>query len=250
MSRVYGANAVGDLLARAPNAVTTILVAKGSTHMEDDSLVAEAERLGIPVRSLPRDMLKQRAGGRGGVRIAAEIRVADPVALADLVPTESQGPLVVMLDSVTDPHNLGAIIRSAAAFSVDAVIVGRDRAAPLNDAAVRASAGAVAHVPLLRVANLARALSDLKAQGIWVYTASASAELQAWEADLVRPLCLVLGAEGKGIRPRLQSLADQEIAISLSNAVASLNVSVSAGILLGEVRRQHALLPPSTRRAN
>jgi 23S rRNA (guanosine2251-2'-O)-methyltransferase len=147
----------------------------------------------------------------------------------------------MMLDSVTDPHNLGAIMRSAAAFSATAVIVGRDRSAPLNDAAVRASAGAVAHVPLLRVANLARSVSLLKDQGIWVYAADASAGVDAWDTDLNRSLCLLLGSEGRGLRPRLKGLADQTLKIGISSSVASLNVSVSAGILLGEARRQQTL---------
>jgi 23S rRNA (guanosine2251-2'-O)-methyltransferase len=243
MSRVYGTNAVSDLLQKIPDAVAAILVP--GTHMTpaDEALIADAEKLGIPVRDMPRDLLKKGAGGRGGARIAAEIRLASPVPLNSLKPTADRQPLVLMLDSVTDPHNFGAIIRSAAFFGADAVIVGRDRSAPLNDAAVRASAGAVAHVPVIRVPNLARAIKELKAMGIWVYAASASATVQADQADLDRALCLVLGAEGKGLRPRVEALADETISIGQTDSVASLNVSVSAGILLAETRRQVANRP-------
>ena len=240
MSRVYGTNAVGDLLENTPHAVTAVLVPKGKISSQDESIISEAERLGISVRDMPHDLLKKGSGGRGGARIAAEIRLAKPVALESLRPRDGYKPLIVLLDSVTDPHNFGAIIRSAAFFSADAVIVGRDRSAPLNDAAVRASAGAVATTPVLRVANLARTIKELKQLGIWVYAATANAQLQATEADLDRPLCLVMGAEGKGIRPRIEALVDEMITIGRSDAVASLNVSVSAGILLGEARRQTA----------
>ena len=243
MSRVYGTNAISDLLENTPQAVTAILVPQGKLTPSDEALIADAERLGIIVRDMPRDLLKKGSGGRGGARIAAEIRLASPIELKSLQPRDGYQPLVVLLDSVTDPHNFGAIIRSAAFFSADAVIVGRDRSAPLNDAAVRASAGAVATIPVLRVANLARTIKDLKQLGIWIYAASASAEMRASEADLDRPLCLVMGAEGKGIRPRIEGLADEKITIGQSDAVASLNVSVSAGILLGEARRQASSSP-------
>jgi 23S rRNA (guanosine2251-2'-O)-methyltransferase len=243
MSRVYGTNAVSDLLQNIPDAVTAILVPGASITMADEVVIADAEKLGIPIRDMPRDLLKQGAGGRGGARIAAEIRLATPVPLDSLRPTDDRQPLVLMLDSVTDPYNFGAIIRSAAFFGADAVIVGRDRSAPINDAAVRASAGAVAHVPVIRVANLARAIKDLKGMGIWVYAASASATIQANQADLDRSLCLVMGAEGKGIRPRIEALADETISIGQPKSVASLNVSVSAGILLAETRRQIANRP-------
>ena len=238
MSRVYGTNAVGDLLENTPQAITAILVPQGKLNAADEALIADADRLGIVVRDMPRDLLKKGSGGRGGARIAAELRLATPISLQALQPRAGYQPLVVLLDSVTDPHNFGAIIRSAAFFGADAVIVGRDRSAPLNDAAVRASAGAVASVPVLRVANLARTIKDLKELGIWIYAASASAQVQATDADLDRALCLVMGAEGKGIRPRIEGLADEKISIGRSDAVASLNVSVSAGILLGEARRQ------------
>jgi len=238
MSRVYGTNAVSDLLENTPQAITAILVPQGKLNAADEALIADADRLGIVVRDMPRDLLKKGSGGRGGARIAAELRLATPISLQALQPREGYQPLVVLLDSVTDPHNFGAIIRSAAFFGADAVIVGRDRSAPLNDAAVRASAGAVASVPVMRVANLARTIKDLKELGIWIYAASASAQVQATDADLDRALCLVMGAEGKGIRPRIEGLADEKISIGRSDAVASLNVSVSAGILLGEARRQ------------
>lgn len=241
MSRVFGANTVGDLLKSSPQAVTAVLVSKDSSGRGDAAIVAEAQRLGIAVREMPRDLLKKASGGRGGARIAAEIRLAAPIALDGLRPRQGYQPLVVLLDAVTDPHNLGAIIRSSAYFGADAVIVGRDRSAPLNDAAVRASAGAVASIPLVRVPNLARAIRDLKNLGLWIYAASAEAELTVTQADLNRPICLVLGAEGKGIRPSIAGLADETITLGRSTAVASLNVSVSAGILLSEARRQAAV---------
>lgn len=239
-SRIYGPNAVFELLTAAPQAVTAVLIAKGAAAEGDEALIARAEALAIPVKRVDSEVLKRRSEGRGGVRVAAEIRHAAVPDLREITAGAGRAPLVLALDGVTDPHNLGAIVRSAAAFGADAVIVGRDRSAPLNDAAVRASAGAVAYVPVIRVTNLPRALRQLADQGLWPTATVMAAPQSLWEADLTLPLALVLGAEGPGVRPGVIKACELTVSLPLPGAVGSLNVSVFAGVALAEASRQRA----------
>jgi len=235
VSRVYGANAVGEVLTHAPGAVERLLVPRGE---REGPLVAQAHAAGVPVVSVSRAELQRRAGGRGGVGLAADIRIASPPPLDAL---GGPGFLGVALDGVTDPHNLGAIVRSAAALGADAVIVPTRGSAPLNDAAVRASAGAVAYLPVLRVVNLARAIRALREAGVWSWAAAPEADRSLYAVDLREPSLLVLGAEGPGLRPNVARACDGAVSLPLGGAVASLNVSVFAGVALSEAARQRAL---------
>lgn len=232
MSRIYGANAVGEVLRHAPGAVERVLVARGD---REPPLAAQARAAGVAVVAVAREELQRRAGGRGGVGIAADIRVASPPALDAL---GGRGFLGVALDGVTDPHNLGAIVRSAAAFGAAAVIVPTRGTAPLNDAAVRASAGAVAYLPVVRVVNLARAIRALGEAGIWSWAAAPDAPQSLYTVDLREPSLLVLGAEGPGLRPNVARACDGSVSLPMGGAVASLNVSVFAGVALSEAARQ------------
>ncbi|MEC9071732.1 MAG: 23S rRNA (guanosine(2251)-2'-O)-methyltransferase RlmB [Myxococcota bacterium] len=235
MSRIYGAHAVGELLTSAPEAVTAVLVAEGSDI--EPGLLKRAQAVGVPVRTVPSDQMRQRSGGRGGARIGADLKVAPCPGIEALRGTPGVSSVILALDGVTDPHNLGAILRSAAAFGVDAVVVPRDRSAPLNDAAIRASAGAVAHVPLERVTNLARTLRQLKDQGYWVLGADAGQGQDLWRADLTGPIVFVLGAEGSGLRQGVAKACDLRINLPMPGKVTSLNVSVFAGVLCAEAHR-------------
>lgn len=238
MSRVFGSNAVSELLSAAPASVRVLFIAQGRARSGDELLIERARELGIEVREIDMDSLKRRSGGRGGARIAAEIALAPPVDLADLNGDRDPAPLVVALDGVTDPHNLGAIVRSAAAFGADAVLLTRDRAAPLNDAAVRASAGAVAHVPVLRVTNLARALRQLRKQGLWAVASTAEADQSLYEVDLRLPTVIVMGAEGQGVRPGVIKACEVVAGLELPGPVGSLNVSAFTAVALAEAARQ------------
>jgi 23S rRNA (guanosine2251-2'-O)-methyltransferase len=239
LSRIYGSHAIGDLLASVPESVASVLIPSGSQlGPEADAVLDRARGLGIPVHEVDRREVESRRGGRGGASIAADIRLAAAPAIEDLTGVTGVPQLVLVLDGVTDPHNLGAILRSAAAFSVTAVVVGKDRSAPLNDAAIRASAGAVAHVPLVRVTNLARALKTFQAGGFWVYGLSADAPGSLYETDLAGPVVLVLGAEGAGLRPGIERACDGLVSLPMPGRIASLNVSVSAGIAAAEFWRR------------
>jgi len=239
VSRIYGPHAIGDLLTTAPEAVASLLMAPGKkTGPEADQVIRRAEELGIPVHTVDRRELESRRGGRGGASIAADVRLAPALELESLEGAAGEPQLIIALDGVTDPHNLGAILRSAAAFGARAVLCGKDRSAPLNDAAVRASAGAVAHVPVIRVTNLARALQQLQKRGFWVYGMAAEAPQSIYETDLAGPVVLTFGAEGAGLRAGVGRACDGLVSLPMAGRIASLNVSVTAGIAAAEFCRR------------
>jgi 23S rRNA (guanosine2251-2'-O)-methyltransferase len=160
-------------------------------------------------------------------------RYADPYELA-----ATDRPLLVALDQVTDPHNLGAVIRTAEGAGATGVVVPAHGSAQVTPAVARASAGAVEHVPVGVVTNLARFLGDVKSGDLWVVGASGDAPRSMWEADLSGGLALVFGAEGKGLRPLVRRTCDDLVSIPLEGTVESLNVSVAAGVLMYEAKRQ------------
>lgn len=172
------------------------------------------------------------------------VALAEPVRLArdldEVLDGLSEPALLLVLDGVTDPHNLGACLRSADAFAAHAVLAPKDRAASLNATAIKASSGAADHVPYLPVTNLARTLRELKARDLFIVGADQSGSMSVSEADLTGPLALVLGAEGSGLRRLTREHCDLLVRIPMLGQVESLNVSVSAGVCLYEIRRQRA----------
>ncbi|MGB0590945.1 MAG: 23S rRNA (guanosine(2251)-2'-O)-methyltransferase RlmB [Myxococcota bacterium] len=239
MSRLYGQNAVEDLLQTHPAAIARVLIARGASSL--DAFASRVREQGIPVKEVAPAELKRRSGGRGAVSVGADLRYATPIDLQGLAALAPEAPFILALDGVTDPHNLGAIMRSAAAFGAAALITTERRSAPLNDAAVRASAGAVAHVPLLRVTNLPRALRELKKAGYWVVASLAEGGQPLWELDLTDAIILLVGAEGAGVRPGVAAVSDFTATLPLPGPVQSLNASVFAGIAASEAARQRAV---------
>jgi 23S rRNA (guanosine2251-2'-O)-methyltransferase len=184
----------------------------------------------------PERVLSEAAGTRdhqGVVAWAEPFRYADAYELAT-----ADKPLLVCLDQVTDPHNLGAVVRSAEGAGATGVILPAHGSARVTPAVSRASAGAVEHMPVAVVPNLARYLGDIKRDDLWSYAADSEGSLSMWDADLAGGTALVLGAEGKGVRPLVRRTCDAVISIPLAGKVGSLNVSVAAAILLYEARRQ------------
>jgi 23S rRNA (guanosine2251-2'-O)-methyltransferase len=161
---------------------------------------------------------------------------ADAWELAD-----SEAPLLCCLDQVTDPRNLGAVVRSAAGAGATGVVLPAHGAAAVTPAVCRSSAGAVEHLPIAVVPNLARYLADVKSDRLWAYAAAADGETRLWELDLTGGVALVFGAEGKGVRPLVRRTCDGTVAIPLAGRVESLNVSVAAAVALFEVRRQRII---------
>ena len=191
----------------------------------------------------PERVLSEAAGTRdhqGVVAWAEPFRYADAYELAT-----AEKPLLVCLDQITDPHNLGAVVRSAEGAGATGVILPAHGSARVTPAVSRASAGAVEHMPVAVVPNLARYLGDVKGDDLWSYAADVEGPLSLWDADLAGGTALVLGAEGKGVRPLVRRTCDAVISIPLAGKVGSLNVSVAAGILLYEARRQRGGKAPS-----
>lgn len=184
----------------------------------------------------PERLLSEAVGTRdhqGVVAWCEPFRYADAYELA-----KHDAPLLVCLDQVTDPHNLGAVARSAEGVGATGVVVPAHGSARVTPAVCRASAGAVEHLPIAVVPNLARYLADIKSNELWAYAADSEGTVALWDADLTGGLALVLGAEGKGVRPLVRKTCDASIAIPLVGKISSLNVSVAAAVLLFEARRQ------------
>jgi 23S rRNA (guanosine2251-2'-O)-methyltransferase len=186
----------------------------------------------------PERALSEAAGTRdhqGVVAWAEPFRYADAYELATV-----ESPLLVCLDQVTDPHNLGAVVRSAEGAGATGVVVPAHGSVRVTPAVCRASAGAVEHLPVAVVPNLARYLADIKGPALWAYAADAEGTVSMWDADLSGGVALVLGAEGKGVRPLVRRTCDAVISIPLAGKVGSLNVSVAAALLVYEARRQRS----------
>ncbi len=191
---------------------------------------------GPRVQLKPERVLSEAAATRdhqGVVAWAEPFRYADAYELAG-----TEKPLLVCLDQVTDPHNLGAVVRSAEGAGATGVILPAHGSARVTPAVSRASAGAIEHMPVAVVPNMARYLGDIKGDDLWTYGADSEGSLSMWDADLTGGSAVVLGAEGKGVRPLVRRTCDAVISIPLAGKVGSLNVSVAAAILLYEARRQ------------
>ncbi len=240
MSQVYGVHAVAALLERDPERVRVLHVQRGRRDRRMAELVAAARERGIRVELAERAWLDRRAQGRhqGVLADCQALAPADEKTLERLWPDLPEPRLVLVLDGVTDPRNLGACLRSANAAGVQAVLLPRRRSAPLNEAALKTAAGGAEGLLLVEVANLARRLEWLKERGVWVIGADGDAETPWSEADFGASCAIVLGSEGEGMRALTRKLCDQTVRIPMSGTVASLNVSVAAGILLFEAVRQ------------
>jgi 23S rRNA (guanosine2251-2'-O)-methyltransferase len=237
---VYGANPVKELIAARPQQVSVVYLAAGDTgptlkqlrQMCDDRRVSWEERERAELDALAgADAVHQ-----GALAITGELAYAEIEDVLDECESARVAPLLVVLDSVQDPRNFGAIVRSAHVMGAHAVVVPKDRAAPVSPAAVKASAGATELIPIAQVVNLARALDTLKERGVWTVGAVASGAPPPWKIDLKGPIALVLGAEGKGLRPIVERACDFKVTIPAR--AMSLNVSVAAGALLYEAVRQ------------
>ena len=237
---VFGPHAVRAVLERAPERVLELFIAARREDARSQALRASAAQLGLTVQPASDAMLTERTGSSAHQGIAASIRPARPWDEADLERAlgATTLPLLLVLDGVTDPHNLGACVRTAAAAGALALIVPRDRSASLEGAARKAAAGMAEFLPIVTVTNLARTLGFLKARGVWIAGTDASASATLYEADLARPLALVLGSEGEGMRRLTRERCDFLMRIPMAEAAESLNVSVAAGIALFEAQRQ------------
>jgi 23S rRNA (guanosine2251-2'-O)-methyltransferase len=238
---VYGRHPVREVLRAGRREVLELLATQRA--LEAEAWLRETRGLRVHVR--PEAPLTAAAGTRdhqGVVAFCEPYRYADAYELASV-----ERPLLACLDGVTDPQNLGAVCRSAEGAGATGVIVPERGTARVTAAVCRASAGAVEHLPVAVVVNLARYLSDVKRADLWAWAAVEDAETAVWSADLAGGVALVLGAEGKGLRPGVRRACDGAVAIPLAGQVESLNVSVACGIMLFEAARQRSRPTPATR---
>ncbi len=230
---VYGRRAVREAL-RGPREVLDV-------HASERAIAAEAwlrDEPGVRLRVHPERELTALAGTSDHQCVVARCepyRYADAYALA-----RAERPLIVCLDQVTDPRNLGAVCRSAEGAGATGVLLPAHRSARVTPVVCRTSAGAVEHLPVAVVANLARYLAEVKGAALWVYAAAAAAGETMWETDLTGGVALVFGAEGRGLRPLVRRTCDASVSIPLRGQVGSLNVSVAAAVLLYEASRQRS----------
>ena len=230
-----GRNPIREAI-NAGRPIERLLVARGLTGSAVE-IIARARQAGIVVQEVDRKRLDAVYPNHQGM--VAYASAGEYAELADLlkIPEErGEEPFFVALDGVTDPHNLGAILRSAAAAGAHGVIVPERRAAGLVPAAVKASAGALEHIAVAKVGNLRQALDTLKEHGIWLVAAASDGE-NVYGTDLTGSICLVIGSEGDGIGPLVRSTCDRVVSLPMENGMESLNASVAAGILLYEIRR-------------
>ena len=239
-TRVYGIHAARGLLERRPEAILRAHVLRdaGARLAELSSLL---ERRGIRLERLSRSALDRLCDGGRHQGVVLDVKAAeefDPKAFESLVLARGRALRLLVLDQVEDPRNLGACLRTAEAAGVDAVVVPRSRGARLGATARKAASEASEIVPVHRAANLARTLAWLKDAGVWIVGTAADAEASLYASKLETPIALVLGGEGKGLRRLTREHCDELVAIPMLGQVASLNVSVAAGVVLFELLRQ------------
>jgi 23S rRNA (guanosine2251-2'-O)-methyltransferase len=240
-SLVYGLHAVRAVLARRPGDVLRLSLAAARDDARARELREFAAARGVKAVESTQGQLDAETGGAAHQGVVAEVRPSVPLdenSLLDLV-TATAGPaLVLVLDGVSDPHNLGACLRTADAAGATAVVAPRDRAASLSPVVRKVAAGAAETVPFAQVTNLARGLKDLKQAGLWVGGTASDGEIEIFDADLSGPLALVMGSEGRGLRRLTRETCDFTLRLPMQGALGSLNVSVAAGIALFEAVRQ------------
>jgi 23S rRNA (guanosine2251-2'-O)-methyltransferase len=236
---IYGLNPVMEAL-RGTRSIYELFLAGSSSDKRVEKLLKLAAERKVPVRQREKADLSRLCGTDHHQGVALKVEPFPYADLDDVLVNTKDNPqkLVLVLDSVQDPHNLGALIRSAACAGADAVIIPKDRAAGVTAAAEKASAGAAGTIAVAQVTNITQALEELKKAGFWVFGADGSAKTHVYQQDFTGPVALVIGGEGEGIRPLVRKACDGLVSIPMQGGVNSLNASVAGGILLFEVVRQ------------
>jgi len=238
---LYGVNPVLEALKVHPNEVVRVLLERGKEGRRSqgaDRVAHAAAQAGVRVEDVRQGDLTHRS--RSGVHqgVGAELADFRYAELDDLLAGFRGPALLLVLDGVTDPQNLGALVRSAHALGAHGVVLPKDRAAGVTPAAFKAAAGALEHCPVARVTNLSRALERMKEQGIWTVALAAEADQELSALDLTVPTALVLGSEGAGVRPLVRKTCDHLARIPMAGQVGSLNVAAAGAVALYEIARQ------------
>ena len=238
---IIGIHAVTEALQQHADTLTQLYVQAGRNDQRLQAIRDLAQRVGVPVTDLSKQELDRQVVGvhQGVAAVGTSLaRPGDEKQLLKLLEALDHDPLLLILDSITDPHNLGACLRTADAAGVDAVIIPKDKSAPLNATVRKVACGAAETVTVIAVTNLARCMQNLQERGIWIVgTADETAE-SLYKLDLTGPLALAMGSEGAGLRRLTREHCDYLAALPMAGAVSSLNVSVATGICLFEAVRQ------------
>ncbi|MCS3431459.1 23S rRNA (guanosine(2251)-2'-O)-methyltransferase RlmB [Klebsiella sp. BIGb0407] len=240
---IYGIHAVQALLENAPQRFQEVFILKGREDKRLMPLIKALEAQGVVIQVANRQWLDDKAEGAVHQGIIARVKPGRQYQENDLpdLLAEHERPFLLILDGVTDPHNLGACLRSADAAGVHAIIVPKDRSAQLNATAKKVASGAAENVPLIRVTNLARTMRLLQEANVWIVGTAGEATHTLFESKFNGPIALVMGAEGEGMRRLTREHCDELISIPMAGSVSSLNVSVATGVCLFEIVRQRIL---------
>ena len=241
MDKLTGIHAVKEAL-EAQRPIDRISIAKGRQDTRIEEIVQLARKQSIPVRFEERNQLDRLANSRDHQGVVALTAARAAATLDDILtnanPSRGQIGLIILLDGIEDPHNLGAIVRTALAAGAYGVVIPERRAAGLTDTVARASAGALAHLPVVKVTNLARAMEELKEAGYWLVGLDEHADKTYTEVDYTSPVGIVLGSEGQGLHELTRKRCDFVVSLPTTGPIKSLNVSVAAGVVLFEAVRQ------------
>ena len=246
MHKLTGIHAVREAL-EAGHALDRIVIARGRQDTRVEDIVQTARRLNIPVRFEERGQLDRLADSKNHQGVVAVASAGTTATLDDILGVANAGAgrgeqgLIMLLDGVEDPHNLGAIIRTTLASGAHGIVIPERRAAGLTETVARASAGALSHLPVAKVTNLVRTMEELKQAGYWLIGLDEHAPEDYTQADYTSPVGIVLGGEGKGLHELTRKRCDFLVSLPTSGPVKSLNVSVAAGVVLFEAVRQRRL---------
>ncbi|WP_299003850.1 23S rRNA (guanosine(2251)-2'-O)-methyltransferase RlmB [uncultured Shewanella sp.] len=241
----FGIHAVGAVLENSPERVIEMWVLQGRDDKRLAPLLAKAAEYGVSIQYASRKALDDKSSGAQHQGVVAKVKAAKVLSdneldtlLNQVKADETKTPFFLILDGVTDPHNLGACLRNADAAGVQGVIVPKDNSVGLTPVVSKVACGAAEVVPLFQVTNLARTMRYLQEQGVWVVGAAGEADCELYQADLTGPIAIAMGAEGKGLRRLSRESCDTLVSIPMAGSVSSLNVSVATGICLFEAVRQ------------
>lgn len=238
---IIGIHAVAELLNQRPSTVTQLIIQTGRSDKRVGSIRELARNCGLEIDELSKEEMDKRFDGvhQGVAALASgETKTMSEKEMLIMLNGLDHDPLLLVLDGLTDPHNLGACLRTADAAGVDAVIIPKDKSVGLNATVRKVASGAAETVKLVSVTNLSRCLESLKEKGIWIIGAADSAEKTLFEQDLVGAIALVMGSEGSGMRRLTRESCDHLVSIPMAGQLSSLNVSVATGVCLYEAQRQ------------
>ncbi|SEK96563.1 23S rRNA Gm-2251 2'-O-methyltransferase [Colwellia chukchiensis] len=241
---VFGIHAIQALIERAPERFIELWLLKGRADERLLPIINLARKYGISVQMANRKVLDEKSHGEQHQGVVARIKPSKVLTEADLddllvqAERKEQAPFLLILDGVTDPHNLGACLRNADAAGVQAIIVPKDNAARLTATVRKVAVGAAESVPLVQVTNLARTMKTLQQMGIWIVGTAGETDTSLFDVQLTGPMALVMGAEGKGMRRLTRENCDQLVKLPMAGSVSSLNVAVATGVCLFEIVRQ------------